>query len=88
MLRATLPRTNLNEPLPSSVMAIMIGEIQCNNPTCKTMIEFHQEGIQYGNLKYEVTCPRCGQTMQFAGVGTVRFRGDDISGFVSAKEVV
>jgi len=68
-------------------MAIMIGEISCTNEDCKTLIEFQHEGMQYANCKYEVTCPGCGQAMQFTGTSTRKFMGQSLEDYTEAKEI-
>ena len=66
-------------------MAVMVGEIQCSNPECKQQVKFFQEGMQYANSTYRVTCPKCNQVTEFAGVGCVKYHGN-LDGFVSAEE--
>lgn len=68
-------------------MAEMIGEVQCSNEDCKKLFDFHHQGMQYANCKYEVTCPECGQVTRFSGTATRRFQGKSLEGIPEAHEV-
>ena len=67
-------------------MAIMVSEVLCTNQNCKKIINVYQEGMQYANQTYEVTCPHCGETVYFTGQGCLKFHGE-IQNFVETKVV-
>ncbi|OGG99991.1 MAG: hypothetical protein A2600_11260 [Candidatus Lambdaproteobacteria bacterium RIFOXYD1_FULL_56_27] len=67
-------------------MSSFVSEIKCSNPACGAWVKGCQEGIQYANLKYFVTCPSCGHTTTFSGQASLKFHGD-LAGYVEVREV-
>ncbi len=68
-------------------MATMLGEVKCSNTDCNKTIEFHHEGMQYANCKYNVTCVDCGTATIFSGTGTRKFLGETLGNRPEATEI-
>ncbi|MDX2469823.1 MAG: hypothetical protein QNL04_04515 [SAR324 cluster bacterium] len=68
-------------------MATMLGEVKCSNTDCNKTIEFHHDGMQYANCKYQVQCTECDTIITFSGTGTRKFLGETLGDRPEAKEI-